>query len=155
MPRAKTISLAAIFLTLLLAGISCTGNGPENLGVIGSRLAPCPSSPNCVSSDEEEADQHVKPFLINGPQAPAWKAAMEVVFELPRTLIVKETPSYLHAECRSALFGFIDDLELSLRTAEGIIAVRSASRAGYSDLGVNRRRIETLRAALVSREVVR
>ena len=64
-------------------------------------------------------------------------------------------PDYLHAECRSAVFGFVDDLELNLRPAEGIIAVRSASRLGYSDLGVNRKRIETLRTALIRQGIVK
>jgi uncharacterized protein (DUF1499 family) len=64
---------------------------------------------------------------------------------------VNETSGYLHAECRSALLGFVDDLELHLRPSEGVIAVRSASRLGYSDFGVNRRRVEVLRASLISR----
>jgi uncharacterized protein (DUF1499 family) len=68
---------------------------------------------------------------------------------------VNETPGYLHAECRSALFGFVDDLELHLRVSEGVIAVRSASRLGYSDLGVNRRRVEILRTSLINRGMVR
>jgi uncharacterized protein (DUF1499 family) len=74
---------------------------------------------------------------------------------MPRTRIVRETADYLHAECRSTLFGFIDDLELNLRPTEGIIAVRSASRLGYSDFGANRRRIERLRASLIIQGVLR
>ena len=66
-----------------------------------------------------------------------------------------ETDDYLHAECRSALFGFVDDLELHLRASDGIIAVRSASRLGYGDLGVNRRRVESLRSALARQDMVR
>jgi uncharacterized protein (DUF1499 family) len=77
------------------------------------------------------------------------------VSELSRTRIVTETADYLHAECRSALLGFVDDLELHLRPDEGIIAVRSASRLGYSDLGVNRRRVEGLRTSLIERGVLR
>ncbi len=75
--------------------------------------------------------------------------------ELPRARIVEETEDYLHAECRSALFGFVDDLELQLRPSESIIAVRSASRLGYSDFGVNRRRVEALRESLAGRGVLR
>jgi uncharacterized protein (DUF1499 family) len=59
--------------------------------------------------------------------------------------VVSLEPGYLHAECRSALMGFVDDLELHLRAAEGTIAVRSASRLGWSDMGVNRQRVDTLR----------
>jgi uncharacterized protein (DUF1499 family) len=79
----------------------------------------------------------------------------ESVASLSRTKIISETSDYLHAECTSAVFGFVDDLELHLRTAEGLIAVKSASRLGYSDLGVNRRRIEDLRALLAKQGIVR
>lgn len=65
-----------------------------------------------------------------------------------------ETENYLHAECRSTLIGFVDDLELHLRPAARVIAVRSAARIGRSDFGVNRRRVETLRAVLTQRGVL-
>jgi uncharacterized protein (DUF1499 family) len=68
--------------------------------------------------------------------------------------VITESDNYLHAECESAVFGFVDDLELHLRSLEGVIAVRSASRLGYSDLGVNRRRVERLRAMLARQGVV-
>jgi uncharacterized protein (DUF1499 family) len=87
--------------------------------------------------------------------AEAWRAARELVSALPRTRVVEETADYLHAECRSTVFGFVDDLELQLRPGEGAIAVRSASRLGYSDLGVNRSRVENLRASLVGRGMLR
>ena len=74
---------------------------------------------------------------------------------LPRTRIVTETDDYLHAECRSAFFGFVDDLELHLRPTQGIIAVRSAARLGHSDFGVNRKRVENLRALLHRQGVIR
>jgi uncharacterized protein (DUF1499 family) len=66
---------------------------------------------------------------------------------MPRTRIVSLKPDYLHAESSSAVFGFVDDLELHLRPDENIIAIRSASRLGHSDFGVNRNRVEKLRAA--------
>jgi uncharacterized protein (DUF1499 family) len=124
-------------------------------GISESRLAPCPSSPNCVSSDAPEGAHHVPPFRLAVPPDEAWEAVQEAVSEMPRTRIVKATSDYLHAECRSAIFRFVDDLELQLRPAQGVIAVRSASRLGYSDLGVNRRRVEALRAALTDRGALR
>ncbi len=74
---------------------------------------------------------------------------------LPRTRIVTETDDYLHAECRSAFFGFVDDLELHLRPTQGIIALRSAARLGHSDFGVNRKRVENLRLLLRNQGVIR
>jgi uncharacterized protein (DUF1499 family) len=108
-----------------------------------------------VSSDASDPTHAIPPLALAGPPEQAWQSARAAVAELPRTRIVTGTDDYLHAECRSALFGFVDDLELHLRPGEGIIAVRSASRLGYGDLGVNRRRVESLRGALVRRGVVR
>jgi uncharacterized protein (DUF1499 family) len=84
-----------------------------------------------------------------------WEAVRQVVLQLPRTRLIAQGPRYLHAECRSAVFRFVDDLQLQLREQEGIVAVRSASRLGHSDFGVNRKRVESLRAALESRNVIR
>ncbi|HET9700083.1 MAG TPA: DUF1499 domain-containing protein [Burkholderiales bacterium] len=135
--------------------LSLGGDRPTNLGVRDGRLAPCPASPNCVSSDARDGEHAVEPLRLAQPAERAWRAIREAVAALPRTGFVTETEDYVHAECASALLGFVDDLELHLRPAEGIVAVRSASRRGYSDLGVNRKRVEDLRAALRSRHVLR
>lgn len=161
-PRSRECILYGRFLTILtvvsvlhMPLLACAGKRPANLGISDSVLAPCPSSPNCVSSDAPEGAHQVPPFQLALPADEAWRAVREAVAELPRTRIVSETGDYLHAECRSAILGFVDDLELHLRPARGIIAVRSASRLGYSDMGVNRRRVEDLRAALRDRGVLR
>ncbi len=73
---------------------------------------------------------------------------------MPRTRIVNEDSEYLHAEARSALLGFVDDLELYLRPSLGRIEIRSASRLGWSDMGVNRQRVEALRDLLVDAGIV-
>ena len=138
-----------------LAAASCAGTRPTNLGVGTGRLAPCPASPNCISSDDADTDHWASPLVFDGDPATAWSAARTAVLSLPRTEIVSETEGYLHAECRSAVFGFVDDLELHLRLEGGIIAVRSASRLGYSDWGVNRHRVEELRATLTRQAVIR
>lgn len=134
---------------------SCAGTRPKNLGVKDSRLATCPASPNCVSSDDGGAAHSIPALQLIVPADEAWRAARATVADLPRTKIANESEGYLHAECSSMFFGFVDDLELHLRPAQGVIAVRSAARLGYSDLGVNRRRIEHLRASLKKQGVVR
>jgi len=143
------VDITALSLVVGMALFSFSGSPPANLGVSGSELAPCPSSPNCVSSDAVDDTHKTPPLRLAVTPAEAWEAAEQAVKALPRTRIVQRTEDYLHAECRSALFGFVDDLELQLRPAAGIIAVRSASRLGYWDFGVNRRRIDALRAVLV------
>jgi len=85
----------------------------------------------------------------------AWSTVRAAVESIPRVAIITDTGDYLHAECSSALMGFVDDLELQLRADRGEIAVRSASRLGYGDLGVNRRRVEALRQDLQRKGVVR
>ena len=151
-PRASMLVPMIVTMTLF----SCAGRRPENLGVDGARLAACPSSPNCVSSDADAGDSThgVEPLTLATDAADAWRAAREAVAGMPRTKIESEAEGYLHAECTSALMGYVDDLELHLRADDGVIAVRSASRVGYGDMGVNRRRVETLRAELAERGAV-
>ncbi|MFN2375986.1 MAG: DUF1499 domain-containing protein [Candidatus Binatia bacterium] len=133
---------------LLLVLASCSGTKPGTLGLTDSGLAPCPASPNCVSSNATDSDHGVAPLILAVAPEDGWRAAREAVSRLPRTRIVVDTGSYLHAECSSALLGFVDDLELHLPGGAGAIAVRSASRLGYSDMGVNRRRVDELRSDL-------
>ena len=134
---------------------ACAGARPNNLGVKDGRLAPCRPSPHCVSSDAADARHFVAAFHLALPLVEAWPRLREIVGALPRTEIISETSEYLHAECRSAVFGFVDDLELHARPAQNLIAVRSAARLGYSDFGVNRGRVEKLRALLLDRGVIR
>jgi uncharacterized protein (DUF1499 family) len=147
-------------ISLLLAGLAalgllaCSGTRPTYLGVIDQRLAPCPASPNCIASDAIDPDRDIEPFTLEVGPDEGWAAAVEAVRALPRTEIVRSTNHYLHAECTSAMFRYVDDLELHLRPGDGVIAVRSASRLGHSDFGVNRRRVERLRETLVEAGVI-
>jgi uncharacterized protein (DUF1499 family) len=142
-PLVRAAAIAAAF-----AAYSCAGSRPDHLGIHDSLLGACPPSPNCVSSDSNEREHAIPAFYLAGDTAEGWRAARDAVAALPRTVIVKETADYLHAECSSRLFGFVDDLELHVRGEPGVIAVRSASRLGYSDMGVNRQRVESLRRIL-------
>jgi uncharacterized protein (DUF1499 family) len=136
----------AVLLMGLLGWLGCAGQRPTDIGVQDARLTPCPSSPNCVSSDAPAGDDHqITPLPLAGTVQDGWKRARAAVASLERVQIVHETEGYLHAECTSALIGYVDDLELHLRADDGQIAVRSASRLGYSDMGVNRGRVEEVR----------
>lgn len=123
-------------------------------GIGAGRLAPCPDAPHCVSSDAEDTGHRVEPLTFTGPPAEAWRAAADAVARQPRCRVITRTEDYLLAECRSALFRFVDDVELLLRPDRGEIAIRSCSRVGYYDFGVNRRRVETIRRILRDRGVV-
>jgi uncharacterized protein (DUF1499 family) len=135
--------------------LALAGERPSDLGVQDGKLAPCPSSPNCVSSDATDRKHAIEPLALAALPEAAWTQVREALGAMARVEIVEDTGDYLHAECRSALLGFVDDLELHLRPEDGVIAVRSASRLGYGDLGVNRRRVESLRSDLRKRGAVR
>ncbi|HEX2483965.1 MAG TPA: DUF1499 domain-containing protein, partial [Myxococcota bacterium] len=109
------------------------------------------------SSDASDARHAVAAFELDPRVEPAvaWAGVREAVGGLPRTRIVDEAPGYLRAESRSRIFRFVDDLELELRSEARSVAVRSASRVGRSDFGVNRARVERLRAVLRERALVR
>lgn len=108
-----------------------------------------------MSSDTHDPSHLVAAFQLAVPSTDGWRTARATVASMPRIRIITETDDYLHAECSSAFFGFVDDLELHLRPAQGIIAVRSAARLGHSDFGVNRKRVDKLRSLLVQQGVIR
>ena len=112
-------------------------------------LAQCPSNKrNCVCSVDLSNEFSIAPFRFHGPAPKAFKRLKELLEKEAQYKIVSETPTYLHAEYRTRWLRFIDDLEFQIKPEADLIHVRSASRVGYSDLGANRRRLESLRTAL-------
>ena len=129
------------------------GRPPSNLGVKDGRLARCPGSPNCVASQADPADatHFIAPIAFKGDARAAWRALRETVVASERAKIVDEQDGYLRAEFATKLLGFVDDVEFLLDAPARVIHVRSASRLGKRDLGVNRARIEALRTRLAGR----
>ena len=116
--------------------------GIESSDRIG-KLADCPKTPNCVCSQASSPARYIEPLHFTGPSAIAWDKLQQVIAAMPRATIRTRDERYMHAEFRSRVFRFVDDVEFLLD--EGIIHVRSASRVGLSDLGVNRARVEEIR----------
>ena len=135
------IGVAVMFL------LSVTARVPVNLGVRDGRLAACPTSPNCVCSQADDSEHWIAPLTVNGDVERAMARLRTVVLETPRTVVTEESGSYLRVEFRSAIFRFVDDAEFFLEPESRRIHLRSCSRAGHSDLGVNRRRAEWVRRA--------
>jgi uncharacterized protein (DUF1499 family) len=141
----KTVVLIIIFLLLagsagffFLAQRSKTGTAP---GIVNGRLAPCPTSPNCVSSEKgAPKDKSIAPFPLL-----SWADLPDIV-QANGGRVVNSRPDYLAAEFSTPLMGFVDDVEF--RKGETEVHVRSASRVGHSDMGANRKRVEKLRADL-------
>ncbi|OKH21004.1 hypothetical protein NIES593_17205 [Hydrococcus rivularis NIES-593] len=120
-----------------------SGKRPTNLGVKDGKLAPCPGSPNCVNTQSQDPKSKIAPL------PPVAIADLRKVIEsMERTTIIEQTDNYLYAEFKSKLMGFVDDVEFYFDPNENVIHVRSASRLGQSDLGVNRKRVEEIRAKL-------
>lgn len=137
----KKLGVSVISCMIMM---SCAGHRPVNLGVHGGRLTDCPSSPNCVSSQTADEDHRIAPFQYTGSKEDAFSRLKTVVASYERATVIEEGDDYLRAEFASAIMGFVDDVEFYFPD-ETVIHVRSASRLGYSDLGVNRKRVEKLR----------
>ena len=128
-----------------------SGTRPDNLGVRDARLAPAKRTPNNVSSQADknaDAQHYIEPLRYAGDAKRAWAALRRVVDGMQRVKVIASEPNYLYAEFSSRLMGYVDDTEFYLDEMAGVIHVRSASRLGRSDFGVNRERIESIRAKL-------
>ena len=124
-----------------------SGTRPDDLGVNDGKLKPCPGTPNCVSSQSDNSKEKVAPL----PAVPI-SEVKKIVENMERTTVITETDNYLYAEFKSKLMGYVDDVEFYLDPNENVIHVRSASRLGKSDLGVNRARVEEIRAKIESQK---
>jgi uncharacterized protein (DUF1499 family) len=126
-----------LLITLTLALFHLVGPVPADLGVHNGALSPCPSPAHCARANWAVAD----------PEA-ALAALLPVIEATPRTQVLEQGDGYLHATATSALFGFVDDLELYADSTHGVLQARSISRLGDSDLGVNGQRLTDLQQVL-------
>jgi len=123
--------------------LMCCASAPDiTPGDPAGPLKPCPSSPNCVSTQATVPGQQMAPLPYRGDRIRSRQLILAIVGAMPRTTIVSQTDDYIHVEYRSRLFGFVDDVEFMFDDDEAVIHFRSASRSGYSDMGVNRKRME-------------
>lgn len=121
---------------------ACAGEPPQNIGIQNGSLASCPESPNCVSSYENDEEHGIAPIAASLEQIE------QVLLSMDAANIVEASNNYLYAEFTSALMGYVDDVEFLHDASSGVTHVRSASRLGHSDLGANRKRIESIREKL-------
>lgn len=138
----------ALVLTLAIAPANAalfhfSGTRPTTLGVQNGKLAPCPSTPNCISSQAPDIAHQIQPIAASN--LVKIKAAIGQISE---AAIISETENYLYAEFTSPLMGFVDDVEFYVDASSDVVHVRSASRLGESDLGANRQRISKIRSMM-------
>jgi len=140
-----TIGLASALLLLSLS--ACQASEERTPLPATATFAPCPDSPNCISSQADPSDDghYMAPWSYTGSPAEAKEKLLAIINEQPRTTMVTDQEAYLHVEFRSLVFRFVDDVEFAIDERANLIHFRSASRLGYSDMGVNRKRLERIR----------
>ena len=116
-------------------------------------LHDCPGSPNCAQSYKKDGI-FVSPLIVSEDpvkRKEAWMKLKMIIKSMPRATLINETDNYLKFEFRSKFFEFVDDVEFLLDEDENHIHMRSASRSGYYDFGVNKRRLEKITAEFIQR----
>ena len=140
--------------TSLMCLTGCSGTAPE-LGVDNGTLMSCPESPNCVNSQAVDSEHGIEPLHYSGTVEEGRARLLQIITSGKRAKVITAEDSYIRVEYASALFGFVDDVEFYLQPEQAgttIIQIRSASRLGHSDLGVNRKRVEQIRREMNSQK---
>ena len=119
---------------------------PKTTGLVNGSLHPCPKSPNCVCCCHNEPSHYIAPLPLSSEKT--LDQIQAFLSEHYIAQVVQRTPDYLHVVVTTPTMHFKDDLEFSINRQKSVVMVRSASRVGYSDGGVNRARIEALRTFL-------
>ncbi len=133
----------------LVAGCAAAPSGSP----VGDPLPACPDTPNCVSSLDPRPDHRVAPLTFQGHWLAARERLVSLLAAMPRTKVTAVEDRTIRAECRSRIFRFVDDLTFYFDPDQGLVHVRSAARVGRSDLGVNRKRVEAIRALWAKADV--
>ena len=144
MTQMKYLLAFLVFATL----IGCSARGRSNM----ARMSECPDSPNCVSSQSKDGSHFIEPLVFKGDPEKALVKLEKVILSMKRSEIAIKEPGYIRAVFTSAVFRFKDDVECMIDEAKGVINIRSASRLGYSDFGVNRARVEEIRKLFIQEE---
>jgi len=142
------LALAPALASAALFGSLFAGTRPPGVGV--GALAPCPETPNCVRSGATDPRHAIAPIAAAPPLQAAFADLVALAGTMPGARVITVQPRYAHLEFETPLMGFVDDVELAADASAGVIDVRSASRVGTSDFGVNRKRIEDLRKAFAA-----
>ncbi len=150
--RRAVIVLLAVVTAVLGAGFAglFAGSPPAGAGPRDGALAPCPATPNCVSSRASDPGQRIAPIAYTGTADAALARMVRVIAVQPGATIVVLRDGYAHATFRSRWLGFVDDVEVLADPARSVLELRSASRLGRSDFGANRARADRLAAAFAS-----
>ncbi len=143
-----TFKIFFYMLFMTLSGTSQADTLPKKL------LPPCQEIPNCISSETQESKHFIQPFKIKGESDKAWSSLKDELNHQSRLIITHESADNIHAEVTSLIFKFVDDVDFCLDKENNAIHVRSASRTGHFDFGINHKRLESIRAALKKADLI-
>ena len=115
------------------------------IGIVDGKFYPCPNTPNCVSTQATGKEHKIEPIQYSGTLNEAKEKIIQIMNSLKRSKIIINKENYIHVVFRTAIFRFIDDVEFLFNDSEKVIHFRSRARLGYSDMGVNRKRMEKIR----------
>ena len=134
------ILLNCLFIT------ACSSAHKDVARIVNGKLLPCPSSPNCVSSQAKDPEHKTDAIRFEKKQVTdLHQTILDVLKRMDRATVVSAKPNHIHAVFTTKLFRFKDDVDFLIDADNGLIHIRSASRTGYSDFGVNGKRVETIR----------
>jgi uncharacterized protein (DUF1499 family) len=143
---------AGLLLLVVLAALSRSGKPP---GLVAGKLSMCPDKPNCVSSEQHnDVEHYLEPVTLQFATSPDPVTIIKAVIVDMGGVIQEQHGEYIAAVFSSSVFGFVDDLEVRVDPRERLLHIRSASRVGYGDAGVNRKRIERFRKLYAEKAVV-
>ncbi|WP_045456438.1 DUF1499 domain-containing protein [Vibrio campbellii] len=142
MKKAALLSITLLGLTACSQGVTIMTDRSQS---------PCGDKPNCVSTQDTREEYNLTPFTLT--ESTNIDAIEQVALELPGAKTAVKEGNYLRIECTSKIMRFVDDLELKIEGDQ--LIVRSESRVGYSDFGVNRKRAEQLRSLLANAELIK
>ncbi|MBJ7536752.1 DUF1499 domain-containing protein [Marinomonas transparens] len=143
--------LVVILIVAFFVYVSVHNKQPNDLGLTDGLFKPCPTSPNCVSSQAEKDDleHYIAPIIYHGARKEIQLSIESYMLGKGNARVVTSSLGYVHFAVKSKIIGYIDDVEFYLPEADSVVHVRSASRVGYSDMGVNRERVRQVRDLLV------
>jgi uncharacterized protein (DUF1499 family) len=143
---------AGLLLLVVLAALSRSGKPP---GLVAGKLSMCPDKPNCVSSEQHnDVEHYLEPVTLQFATSPDPVTVIKAVIVDMGGVIQEQHGEYIAAVFSSSVFGFVDDLEVRVDPGERLLHIRSASRVGYGDAGVNRKRVERFRKLYAEKAVV-
>lgn len=154
MKKRTRLMLFGVAVTILLIAMrwaNSYAHPQRGLGVVNGRLADCPDSPNCISTQDGGSEHCIAPIPFSQSVEETQRQLEAIIRSMPRSRLISSRNGYVHGEFSSLLFGFVDDVELVIDETEQLVHFRSASRTGRSDLGVNRKRMEQIRQRFQTR----